>query len=61
MTSELNRSAYEQLVREDLEWLRSQPRTLEREHIEMIVRWSVERIYGPPAYSDRPFKPGSAL
>lgn len=38
MTMKLNRSAYEQLVREDIEWLEKQPRTLEREHILAIVK-----------------------
>ena len=35
----INASAYRQLIDEDLEWLLSQPRTLERDHIEQILRW----------------------
>lgn len=42
MTCELNRSAYEQLLREDLEWLLNQPRTLERDHIESWLRWLIK-------------------
>lgn len=41
MPCELNRSAYEQLLREDLEWLLAQPRTLERDHIADLLRWSL--------------------
>lgn len=43
---QLNRQAYQKLVDEDLEWLSKQPRTLEREHIEIIVRNSVRAYYG---------------
>ncbi len=39
MPCELNRAVYEQLLREDLEWLLKQPRTLERDHIEYLLRW----------------------
>lgn len=41
----LNRHAYQRLINEDLEWLSRQPRSLEREHIEVIVRQSPEREY----------------
>lgn len=41
----LNRSAYQRLVDEDLEWLAEQPRGLERGHIEQIVRESVHYTY----------------
>ena len=33
----LNREAYTKLVDEDLTWLRKQPRTLERDHIEAVL------------------------
>jgi hypothetical protein len=46
MSSTLNRQAYEQLIAEDLEWLLKQPRSLERDHIEAILRSSAERNYG---------------
>lgn len=38
----VNSAAYRQLVDEDLEWLRKQPRTLERDHIEVILKWHIE-------------------
>jgi len=41
----LNRQAYQQLVDEDLAWLAQQPRTLERDHIEQIIRWSIRVLY----------------
>lgn len=44
--SVLTRVAYQQLVDGDLEWLSQQPRTLEREHVELIVRCSVDSLYG---------------
>jgi hypothetical protein len=46
MPTRLNQDAYQRLVDEDLAWLREQPRTLEREHVELIVRDSV-RLYYP--------------
>jgi hypothetical protein len=48
MTTKLNRSAYEQLVVEDLEWLDKQPRTLEREHIRVLLEQSADLLYGTP-------------
>jgi len=45
MGTTLNRSAYQRLVDEDLEWLAEQPRGLERGHIEMILRESVHYTY----------------
>jgi hypothetical protein len=51
MGTTLNRSAYERLIEEDLEWLMRQPRSLEREHIADIVRVSPDREYGPPRLS----------
>lgn len=44
MASKLNRAAYEQMVKEDLDWLDQQPDTLEREHIRHIVSDSI-RVY----------------
>jgi len=45
MGTTLNRDAYERLIAEDLEWLLKQPRTLERDHIESIVRRSADHEY----------------
>ncbi len=47
MSSRLNRPAYERLIRENIEWLDKQPRTLERDHIRMILDQAVEYEYGP--------------
>ena len=41
------------MIREDLDWLLKQPRTLEREHIEVIVKRSVEHEYGALEERDR--------
>lgn len=56
MSMRLNKPAYEQLVAEDLEWLSKQPRTLERDHVEVIVRASVDHCYPP----EQPAKPSPA-
>ena len=45
MGTTLNRSAYEKLIAENIEWLLKQPRTLERDHIEAIVRRSADHEY----------------
>ncbi len=39
MSITLNMKAYRQLFNEDLEWLREQPRTLERLHIRDCLIW----------------------
>lgn len=41
----LNRTAYERLIAENIEWLLKQPRTLERDHIECILRNSPDKEY----------------
>lgn len=46
MSTRLNREAYEKLVKEDIEWLRQQPRTLERDHILVILEKAVDYEYG---------------
>lgn len=38
MALPLNRSAYNQLLRADVEWLLQQPRSLARDHIEHVLR-----------------------
>ncbi len=55
MGGKLTRSGYQQLVDENVAWLEAQPRTLEREHIIMIVKWSVGQLYDDP-----PAIPGDA-
>lgn len=48
MSTTLNRGAFAQLVAEDLAWLETQPRTLERDHVAVILRAAVD-VYYPPA------------
>ncbi|HYE57386.1 MAG TPA: hypothetical protein VD948_02725 [Rhodothermales bacterium] len=44
----LNRPAYEKLIAEDIAWLeKSAPDTLERKHILVVLRASVDLYYGP--------------
>lgn len=43
--SRLNRTTYQQLVDENLRWLLTMPRTLERDHVAEIVRDSVRHLY----------------
>jgi hypothetical protein len=43
----MNRWAYAKLVQGDIDWLMEQPRTLEREHIRLILERAVEYEYGP--------------
>ena len=42
----VNREAYQKLIDEDIEWLLKQPRSLERDHIAIVLKNSVERVYG---------------
>lgn len=44
--SRMNRSTFEGLIKENLEWLAQQLRTLEREHIRVIVEQSPTAFYG---------------
>ncbi len=37
--SVINSPAYKKLIDENLEWLMTMPRTLERDHIEQVLRW----------------------
>ena len=46
MGTKLNRRAYRQLIQEDLDWLESMPRSLERDHIIQIVKASEFYEYG---------------
>lgn len=42
----VSRRAYQELIDGDIEWLLRQPRDLERDHIEEVLRKSVELLYG---------------
>lgn len=42
----MNRAAFEKLIEENLEWLLKQPRTLERDHIEHILKDAPSAYYG---------------
>jgi hypothetical protein len=35
----INSSAYRKLIDENIAWLRTMPRTLERDHIEQVLLW----------------------
>ena len=39
MASELSRQAYRQLMNEDINWVLSQDRTLERDHVVQCLKW----------------------
>lgn len=54
MPSQINRPAYKRLIDENIEWLRKQPRTLEREHIIAIVEDSINWYYDPDETPTRP-------
>ena len=43
--SRLNRWAYEKMIQENIDWLLQQPRTLERDHIERVLRSSPDHEY----------------
>lgn len=52
------RRAYQELIDGDIEWLLRQPRDIERDHIEAVLRKSVELLYGKKelAYENRKHK-----
>lgn len=52
MSMRMNRRAYQKLIDGDMEWLMKQPRTLEREHIEIILKLSPDKEYGKPAIDE---------
>lgn len=45
MPTKLNKRSFQQLIKGDLEWLSKQPRTLERQHIEDMLRDAPDRYY----------------
>lgn len=46
MSIQICREAYQELIDGDLQWLLKQPESLERDHIEAVLRKSVELLYG---------------
>lgn len=48
MSTRLNRAGYESLIAGDIGWLLNQPRTLERDHILLILQRAVAYEYGAP-------------
>ena len=46
MSIQLCKEAYQELIDGDLQWLLKQPESLERDHIEAVLRKSVELLYG---------------
>lgn len=47
MSSRLTRAAYTDLINEDIEWLLRMPRSLERDHVLMVLKEAVRYEYGP--------------
>ncbi len=45
MSTILFKSAYRKLIDEDLEWLETTPRTLERDHVEMILEMEKKHCF----------------
>lgn len=45
MSIQICREAYQNLVNGDLQWLLKQPESLERDHIEAVLRKSVKLLY----------------
>ncbi len=57
MAMKLNREAYERLIAEDIAWLESMPRTLERDHVIEIVKSSPRFQYETTGPSPEPWPP----
>lgn len=54
MSMQINKSAYEKLIKEDIEWLLSNTKdSLERRHIVEVLNYSSERLY-PNSSSEIP-------
>ena len=45
MRTKLDRSSYRFLIDGDIEYLKEQPKTMERDHIEEVLRASVDLLY----------------
>ena len=46
MSIQICREAYQELIDGDLQWLLKQSESLERDHIEAVLRKSVKLLYG---------------
>jgi hypothetical protein len=53
VSSKLTRRSYEQMIAEDIAWLQQFPDTLERDHIERVLKASPEHEYGQPPSDER--------
>lgn len=47
MTTRLTKLGYENLIKQDLDWLNAMPPTLEREHCKLVLEQSVALHYPP--------------
>lgn len=52
MSGRMTKKAYQKMIDEDLEWLKKQPASLERDHIELVLRSSTKDQY-PHDYDDK--------
>lgn len=57
----MNRESYERLIQEDIAWLNTMPRTLERDHIIDVLEDSTNRIYGLKKQETVEFKAGDRV
>ena len=46
MSIQICKEAYQKLIDGDLQWLLKQPESLERDHIEAVLRKSIKLLYG---------------
>ena len=53
--TELNQKSWELMIDENIEWLLQQPRTLERDHIESVLRWTRKHKPKIPLTPNRDF------
>ena len=53
----LNKLGYQQLIGEDIAWLEKMPRTLERDHIILVLQTSIEYEY--PSFTMKDLLPDS--
>ena len=55
MTMPVNHQTYVRLLEEDIDWLMKQPRSLERDHIEIILRRLVSEKEEPVVEDRNPY------
>jgi len=61
MPTKMNRSAYQSMIKEDITWLiNSTTRSLERDHIRIILEQSVD-LYYPKKLKDEIKNPHNAI